>query len=312
MIKKIIYLTIILSQFIGTAIAAFDIQGTPTGIRATFSNDMIFYSKTPALTDLGKKYIEGILKKIPTGNKAQIIIEAHTDSTAIKDVDKFRYPSNWELASSRASSVVRFIDGKKIPNIHEIYIKSFADKSPIAPNFTTDGRRKNRRIVMELNYFSTKKITTVEIKEMEVEESNLRPLIVKYLYSQMESCENIEKEYIDTLVFSNKKKTLTKGQINKLEDVASYIQHRGRLISIIIESHSSSTEDLLNNGKMSIIRGQNVKKILAYDIKDGIIRVIPYGNAINLTSSRMSSDNDINNRVGISTIRCLDRYKPVF
>lgn len=294
-----------------SAHAAFDIKGTSTGIRATFSNDMLFYSKTPALTDLGKKYIEGILKKIPLGNKAQVIVEAHTDSTAIKDVDKFRYPSNWELAASRASSVIRFVESKKLSNVHDIYIKSHADKSPIAPNFTTDGRRKNRRIVLELNYFATKK-ETIQIKEAVIDVSNLRPLVEKYLYTDIASCSDIEKEYLHTIYFEGKVSTVSKNQSEVVNAIANYIQHRGRLISVVVESHSSSTEDLLNNGKISIIRGNNVKNILATDIRDSIIKLIPYGNAINLTSSRMSLDSDINNRVGISVIRCLDRYKPIF
>lgn len=313
MIKKILKHLVLLIPLISlNATAAFDIKGTSTGIRATFTNDMLFYSKTPALTDLGKKYIEGILKKIPLGNKAQVIVEAHTDSTAIKDVDKFRYPSNWEMAASRASSVIRFIESKELSNVHDIYIKSYADKAPIAPNFTTDGRRKNRRVVLELNYSATKKKEVVKIKEEKVVVSNLRPLVEKYLYTNMKSCKNIEKEYLHTISFAGKKKELNKEQISTLEEIGNYIQHRGRLISIIVESHSSSTEDLLNNGKISIIRGNNVKNILASDLRNGIIKVIPYGNAINITSSRMSLNTDINNRVGISVIRCLDNYKPVF
>lgn len=302
---------ILLSIAFGSVNAAFDIMGTTTGIRATFSNDMLFYSKTPSLTKTGKKFIMGVLKKIPVGNKAEVIIEAHTDSTAIKDVDRFRYPSNWELAASRAASVIRYIEEKKLTNIHEVYIKSYADKVPIAPNFTTDGRKKNRRIVLELNYFSTKK-AQIKVEEEVEEVSNLRPLVEEYLYTNMRKCADIEKEFIHTLSFDNKAKELTKLQMKQMEKISNYIQHRGRLISIIIESHSSSTEDLLNNGKMSIIRGTNVKNVFASDISDSIIKVIPYGNSINITSSRMSLDSNINNRVGISVIRCADRYKPIF
>jgi chemotaxis protein MotB len=73
----------------------------------------------------------------------KIIVEGHTDDLPIQGG---QFESNWELASLRATSVVRYlikfheIDPKKIAAI------SYADTKPVAPNTSEDNRSKNRRI----------------------------------------------------------------------------------------------------------------------------------------------------------------------
>lgn len=72
-----------------------------------------------------------------------IRVEGHTDNLPIKsDI----YPSNWELSANRAIYVVKFfINNFKLSN--KIFAAiGYADSKPKAPNNTSIGRSKNRRV----------------------------------------------------------------------------------------------------------------------------------------------------------------------
>ena len=72
-----------------------------------------------------------------------IRIEGHTDDRKIRSVI---YPSNWELSTSRATSVVRyFIDNYNIP-ADKLSALGYGEFRPIRPNNTIENRAKNRRV----------------------------------------------------------------------------------------------------------------------------------------------------------------------
>lgn len=93
--------------------------------------------RLPALRSLDK-----VAKMLKSSNK-RLIIEGHTDDQQIAGG---QIDSNWELASLRATSVVRYlikyhdIDAKRLAAI------SYADTKPLVPNTTDENRAKNRRI----------------------------------------------------------------------------------------------------------------------------------------------------------------------
>lgn len=71
-----------------------------------------------------------------------LLIEGHTDNMPIR-TEKF--PSNWELSSTRATSILRYLADKKI-DPQRLAAIGYADQYPIFPNTTEDGRAKNRRV----------------------------------------------------------------------------------------------------------------------------------------------------------------------
>ncbi len=73
-----------------------------------------------------------------------INVEGHTDSTPF--VNSNMYPSNWELSSSRACAIVRYmIDKFKFaPDLFQAI--GFADTRPVAKNDTLKNKALNRRI----------------------------------------------------------------------------------------------------------------------------------------------------------------------
>jgi chemotaxis protein MotB len=69
-------------------------------------------------------------------------VEGHTDSIPIS-TEKF--PSNWELSTARASSIVRYFIAKGI-NPERLKASGYADTKPIASNAAPKGRAQNRRV----------------------------------------------------------------------------------------------------------------------------------------------------------------------
>ncbi len=79
-----------------------------------------------------------IISSIPN----PVEVEGHTDSIPISTS---KFPSNWELSTARASSVVRYFISKGI-NPERLKASGYADTKPIASNTTPEGRAQNRRI----------------------------------------------------------------------------------------------------------------------------------------------------------------------
>lgn len=125
-----------------------EIEQLRTGLRLAVSDEILFSSGSAKLDKGGV----AVLTKVAT-NIAKldymIDVEGHTDTIPIKGPLMKQYPSNWELAGARASSVVRLfaragIDGERLQAI------SRAEFAPVAPNDNADGRRQNRRIEIRL------------------------------------------------------------------------------------------------------------------------------------------------------------------
>jgi chemotaxis protein MotB len=73
---------------------------------------------------------------------APLRIEGHTDSTPISSS---RYPSNWELSTARAASVLAHLTARNIASAR-LSVAGYADERPIADNSTPEGRALNRRV----------------------------------------------------------------------------------------------------------------------------------------------------------------------
>jgi chemotaxis protein MotB len=78
-----------------------------------------------------------------------VIIEGHTDNIPISTL---AYPSNWELSTARASSVLKYWLDKKLVAAENVMAAGFADTQPMLTNNTDEGRAKNRRVeILVLN-----------------------------------------------------------------------------------------------------------------------------------------------------------------
>ncbi len=73
----------------------------------------------------------------------QLSIEGHTDNSPISTG---QFPSNWELSTARASTVLRYLAAQHNLGQSRLQAAGYADQRPVAPNDTDSGRAQNRRV----------------------------------------------------------------------------------------------------------------------------------------------------------------------
>jgi len=106
------------------------------------ASDILFASGSASLSkdgDAAVKEVAGLLASIPDRT---FQVEGHTDNVPIKTT---QFPSNWELASSRALTVVKTMVEAGLP-ANRVSAASFGDQKPAAANDSTEGKALNRRI----------------------------------------------------------------------------------------------------------------------------------------------------------------------
>jgi type VI secretion system protein ImpK len=75
-----------------------------------------------------------------------VIVTGHTDNKPIRTA---RFPSNWELSTERAKSVMKVM-APSMTDPTRLRAEGMADSDPVAPNDTEDNRRNNRRVMVIL------------------------------------------------------------------------------------------------------------------------------------------------------------------
>lgn len=75
-----------------------------------------------------------------------ILVTGHTDDVPIRTA---RFPSNWELSTGRAASVVKLVAGK-LQDPARLRAEGLADSAPVAANDSAANRARNRRVTIIL------------------------------------------------------------------------------------------------------------------------------------------------------------------
>jgi chemotaxis protein MotB len=91
--------------------------------------------------------VSDVLKSV---TDKQIRIEGHTDNVPIGVKIRDKFPTNWELSTARATTVVRFFIDRGGVSRESLEAVGFADTRPVASNDTDEGRTENRRIEIVL------------------------------------------------------------------------------------------------------------------------------------------------------------------
>ena len=108
-----------------------------------------FPSGSAELTDEART----IMAKIATtgvGPTSKITVSGHTDNVPLKFGSNFR--DNWDLAAARAASVVQEMEKAGTISADRMQAVSFGEAKPIKSNDTSEGRSKNRRIEIEIDF----------------------------------------------------------------------------------------------------------------------------------------------------------------
>lgn len=118
-----------------------NVSESDMGVVITMSDLLLFDAGGTRLSQKGYDVlikIAGVLSRLAYHVK----IKGHTDKEPIHTE---RFPSNWELSSSRASAVVRVLIAHGV-NPRLISAEGYAHYVPVATNDTERGRARNRRV----------------------------------------------------------------------------------------------------------------------------------------------------------------------
>lgn len=114
------------------------------GLIVRFLDNVLFDSGKADLTQEPQKIIDKVCNVLKESDK-RVIIEGHTDNIPI---NTYKYPSNWELSTTRAVNVVKYMIDKNSIDPIRLSAAGYADQHPIDDNSTVEGRRNNRRVDM--------------------------------------------------------------------------------------------------------------------------------------------------------------------
>jgi chemotaxis protein MotB len=123
------------------------------GDRFVFESEVLFPSGSATLTPEGTaamdKIAEAIVeleKEIPSDINWALQINGHTDARPISNP---QFPSNWELSTARASSVVKYLIARGV-SPDRLVAAGYAQFDPVDPGTTEEAYQKNRRIELKL------------------------------------------------------------------------------------------------------------------------------------------------------------------
>ena len=107
---------------------------------------ILFDSGDAKISKRGEEVLARVGAVLSNVQDRQIQVAGHTDGAPISPRLVERYPSNWELSTSRATNVVRFLEEKAHVPPKRLVASGYGPFHPIASNATAAGRARNRRI----------------------------------------------------------------------------------------------------------------------------------------------------------------------
>jgi chemotaxis protein MotB len=123
------------------------------GDRFVLPSELLFDSGSAEISPEGRPELDKIADliveltgEIPDDVEWVLRVDGHTDNVPIATN---QFPSNWELSTARATSVVRYLVSRGVAPDH-LAAAGFGEFQPITTENTDDGRRQNRRIEFKL------------------------------------------------------------------------------------------------------------------------------------------------------------------
>ena len=140
-------LKVALKQEIGQGLVTVDREDDR--VIVTVGSGGAFASGSARLTVKAREIMSQIAEVNKEGT-SRINVSGHTDNMPL--VFGSQYRDNWDLAAARASSVVQELQSSGKIEGDRLQAMSFGEERPVDSNDTAQGRRKNRRIEIEINY----------------------------------------------------------------------------------------------------------------------------------------------------------------
>ena len=123
------------------------------GDRFIFESELLFDSGSATLQEDGKykmleiaQTLKGITDEIPSDINWIVQVEGHTDN---RPINTYLYPSNWELSTARANSVLKLLLNVGF-KANQLAAAGYGEYYPIATSNSENDLRQNRRIELKL------------------------------------------------------------------------------------------------------------------------------------------------------------------
>ena len=140
-------LKVALRQEIGQGLA--DVQREDDKVIITVGAGGAFASGSANLTPAAVEIMNRIAE-VNAAGKSKIKVSGHTDDVPL--IFGSNYRDNWDLAAARSASVVQAFAANRTISEDRLEAISYGESRPVEPNDTAEGRAKNRRIEIEINY----------------------------------------------------------------------------------------------------------------------------------------------------------------
>ncbi|MFZ1748500.1 MAG: flagellar motor protein MotB [Nitrospirales bacterium] len=118
------------------------ITTTERGLNIRIKDDALFQSGSARLNPQIIEFIDliaGLVKELPN----LISVEGHTDNQPIRSS---LYPSNWDLSTARANTLVRYLIDQHHLADYRLSSSGYAGTRPVELNDTPQGQASNRRV----------------------------------------------------------------------------------------------------------------------------------------------------------------------
>ncbi|MDA8649446.1 OmpA family protein [Alphaproteobacteria bacterium] len=140
-------LKVALRQEIGKGLV--DVQREDDKVIITVGAGGAFASGSANLTSEAIEIMNRIAE-VNAAGKSKIKVSGHTDDVPL--IFGSNYRDNWDLAAARSASVVQAFAANGTISEERLEAISYGESRPVEPNDSPDGRAKNRRIEIEINY----------------------------------------------------------------------------------------------------------------------------------------------------------------
>lgn len=136
------FLDTIQASALGTRI---EVTTHQDSINLEISDNILFEPGSATLKPIGQQLLDE-LAALLVNQTYSVSVEGHTDNIPIETL---RFASNWELSSTRATNVTRYLIVRGI-TASRLRAVGYADTRPRADNTTAEDRARNRRVSLVL------------------------------------------------------------------------------------------------------------------------------------------------------------------
>lgn len=119
---------------------------TQRGLVIRFTGQLLFDVGEADIRSEGEEVllkVSQIIKEVPN----DVLVEGHTDNLPINTND---FPSNWELSTSRATTVIRYFIENEDVDPDRLSASGYSEYQPLRPNDNPENRAENRRVEIVL------------------------------------------------------------------------------------------------------------------------------------------------------------------